>query len=151
MSKTDYENSKISDLNKFMFSSKLCEEVIQCSNTSSSTYNKSMTISFEYLVYLFKQKFSILLPEDKYVLTADSISAWIAENKVVNFILWLDEIMTMARAINIQMDSFFIEDEKSLQIKLLICALVLIPVNIALIIFAEIKFLQFLHKMLVES
>lgn len=59
--------------------------------------------------------------------------------------------MTMARAINIQMDSFFIEDEKSLQIKLLICALVLIPVNIALIIFAEIKFLQFLHKMLFES
>ncbi len=79
-SKTEYKGSKISELTKEMFSSKLCESVIKCNN--SGTYTKSNTLSFEYLVYLFKEKFAILLPQDKYTLTNASISAWIEQNRI---------------------------------------------------------------------
>lgn len=90
-----------------MFSSRLCQDVIVCSNTS--TYNKSNTISLEYLIYQFKERFKLLLPEEKYTLTNSSIKAWIEQNKIQNFILWLDEVMTMARSVNILIDGYFVE------------------------------------------
>ena len=132
-----------------MFSSKLCEEVIQCKSTNS--YTKSTELSFEYLVYLFKEKFAILLPEDKYSLTSESIAEWIEENRIENYMLWLEEMLTMAKSINAKMDGFFTEDEKDLRVMLLICALVLIPINIVLIVYAETRFLRFLNEMLMES
>ncbi len=48
-------------------------------------------------MYLFRDKFEVLLPGNKYLLTNDTIGKWIEENKMENFVLWLDEIMTMAR------------------------------------------------------
>jgi hypothetical protein len=51
----------------------------------------------------------LLLPEEKYTLTNSSIKAWIEQNKIQNFILWLDEVMTMARSVNILIDGYFVE------------------------------------------
>ncbi len=101
-------------------------------------------------MYLFKEKFAILLPEDKYSLTSESIAEWIEENRIENYMLWLEKMLTMAKSINAKID-FFTEDEKDLRVMLLICALVLIPINIVLIVYAETRFLRFLNEMLMES
>lgn len=65
--------------------------------------------------------------------------------------LWLEEMLTMAKSMNAKMDGFFMEDEKDLRVKLLICALVLIRINIVLIVYAETRILRFLNEMLMES
>ena len=44
------------------------------------------------------------MPDGKYVLDAQSIQNWIKQNKIENFILWMEEIMTMANRINDEID-----------------------------------------------
>ena len=44
------------------------------------------------------------MPDGKYVLDAQSIQNWIKQNKIENFILWMEEIMTMANMINDETD-----------------------------------------------
>jgi hypothetical protein len=56
------------------------------------------------LIYQFKDRFAILMPDGKYVLDAQSIQNWIKQNKIENFILWMEEIMTMANRINDETD-----------------------------------------------
>ena len=103
------------------------------------------------MVYQFRERFRILLPEGRYVLTKGSIQAWIDENKVQDFTLWMEEIMTMSEVINQRIDGEFMREEDKFFFQLLACAVVLIPLNVVLIVCLEYRFLRYVNGMVMES
>ena len=79
------------------------------------------------------------------------IKNWVNEGNIQTLVNYLEQIFEFSNIINDQIDFYFTDHEQYIQLILIVCCIVMIPLNILIILYARKRFFTYLNHILSSS